>query len=333
MTTQPKNDSVVVNQEPSLAQKLWNYIIRSDIGTIFAFFILLIIVISIIAPRFLDVYNLGVITRQASFVALVALGQMLVLISGEIDLSVGSTAGLAGIVASLLIVNTPLDPYVCMFLGLGAGMFIGLLNGLIVTRLNLNAFITTLSMSFVVGGAILVITKGWAIPDIPERIHWIGKGSVGPVPVPTIIVLVIAGALLFLLKRTYIGRHIYAIGGNEEAAVLVGIQVKRIKTFMFMASGTLSALAGVIMVARLASGQPSIGSTWMLPSFTAAILGGTTLSGGVGSHLGTLLGAGIMAVIQNGIVMSGMSVYWENVVVGATLMLAVFLDSLRHRGR
>ena len=281
MATQTDPVAVKGTAQPQagLGQRLWTLILRSELAAIMGFLILLLVVISIIAPRFLDIYNLGVITRQASFVALVALAQMLVLIGGDIDLSVGAVAGLAGILAALLMVNTPLDPYLCLLIGLLLGAFIGLLNGLLVTYLGLNAFIATLSMSFIVSGAVLVITKGWAIPNVPENVHWIGKGSIGPLPVPTLITLIAAAALGFLLKRTYVGRHIYAMGGNKEAATLVGIRVKRLKTLLFIISGTLSALAGIIMLARLASGQPTIGSTWLLPSFTAAILGGTAMSG------------------------------------------------------
>jgi ribose transport system permease protein len=306
---------------------------QSETGAIALFFFVLTLVVSIIAPRFLDVYNLGVITRQASFVALVALAQMVVLIGGGIDLSVGSIAGLAGILAAMLMINTQLDPYLSMFLAILIGASIGLLNGILVNYIGLNAFIATLSMSFIVSGVILVITKGWALPGIPEKIQWIGKDSLGPVPWPTVITIVIAILLTFLLKKTYVGRHIYALGGNMDAAILVGIRVKRLKTMLFVLSATLSSLAGVIMLARLASGQPSIGATWLLPSFTAAILGGTAMNGGIGSPLGTIIGAAIMGVIQNGIVMSGMSVYWENIVVGGVLILAIFLDTMKAKIR
>ncbi len=337
MDTQSTTDTVEMitrgQRRASLGERIWAVVIRSELVAIIAFLFLLSVVIAIIAPRFLNVYNIGVIARQTSFVALVSLGQMLCLIGGAIDLSVGAIAGFTGILAALLMIETPLDPYFCMLAGVLVGALIGVINGMLVTRLRLNAFIATLSMSFIVTGAVMVVTKGWAIPKVPDKIHWIGKSSVGPVPIPMLITLLAAAALSFLLNRTYIGRHIFAMGGNEEAAILVGIRVNRLKTLLFIISGILSAMAGVIMVARLASGQPTIGNTWLLPSFTAPILGGTAMSGGVGSTLGTLVGAAIMGVIQNGIVMSGVSVYWENVVVGAALVLAIFLDSLRARQR
>jgi ribose transport system permease protein len=311
----------------------WNRFLQSQLLVLTAFLVVLSTAITIIAPRFLAVYNIAVITRQTSFVALVSLAQMTVMVAGLIDLSVGAVAGFTGILAAWLMVNTGFDPWLCLFLGILAGALIGLINGLLVTRLNLNAFISTLSVSFVLTGAVMVVTEGWAIHQVPDKITWIGQGTVGPVPIPTLIVVLMAVVLSFVLNRTYIGRHIYALGGNEEAAVLVGIRVQRIKLLLFGISGVLSSLSGVLMVARLASGQPTIGQTWMLPSFAAPILGGTAMSGGVGSVAGTLVGAIIMGVIQNGVVMSGMSVYWENVVIGLVLILAIFVDSLRERAR
>lgn len=317
----------------SLATKIRTVVLGSERVVLFAFLFVVSAVVSLIAPRFLNIYNLGVIARQTAFISLVSLAQMLVLIGGAIDLSVGAVAGFAGIISALLMVKTPLDPYLCLVSGVGLGALIGFINGSLVTRLRLVPFIATLSTSFVVEGAVMVITKGWAIPKVPDKIHWIGKGTVGPLPVPMLITLICAALISFLLTRTYIGRHIFAMGGNEEAATLVGINVKRLKTLLYSISGSLSAMAGVMMVARLASGQPTIGSTWVMPSFTAPVLGGTAMSGGVGSTLGTLLGAIIMSVIQNGIVMTGLSVYWESVVIGVTLILAIVLDSLRSRAR
>jgi ribose transport system permease protein len=281
----------------------------------------------------LKIDNFAVITRQASFVAIVSLGQMTALIAGVIDLSVGATAGLAGICAAMLMHHTTINPYLAILAGVLVGALVGVINGTLVTRLRLNPFIVTLSMSFIISGAILVLTGGWAIPNMPKSIEWMGRGSLGPVPVPTIIAIVVAALLAFMLNRTFIGRHIFAIGGNKEAANLVGIRVNVITTLVYVISGSLSALAGVMMLARLASGQPTVGVVWLLPSFAAPILGGAALTGGAGSALGTLVGATIMAVIQNGIVMTGLSVYWENVVVGLVLIAAIIMDRFRTRNR
>lgn len=311
--------------------RLLAWLTHSQALVLIIFLIVLSTIISIIAPRFLQITNLAVITRQASFVGMVSLGQMVALMAGLIDLSVGAVAGFAGICAALLMYHTAIDPYLCMVFGLLVGAAVGLVNGFLVTQLRLNAFIATLSMSFIINGAIMVVTQGWAIPNMPEKIQWIGTATLGPVPVPTLILLIVAALLAFMMNRTYIGRHILALGGNPDAAVLVGIRVKRLKTLVYVISGTLSALAGVMMLARLGSGQPTVGAVWLLPSFAAPILGGTAMSGGVGSTLGTLVGSLIMAVINNGIVMTGMSVYWENVVFGSVLVLAIAMDSLRRQ--
>jgi ribose transport system permease protein len=337
MDPQPDSTSADVSggakRLTGISDKLLALLLHSELATVSVFLVLLSTTISIIAPRFLNTYNITTITRQMAFVGLASLGQMICMIGGTIDLTVGANAGFAGIVASLIMTKLPVDPYLAMAMGVGLGAFIGLINGTLVTRLKLEPFIATLSMSFIIQGAILVVTRGWAILQLPQKILWLGQGTVGPIPVPTLFLFGCAALLSFLLSRTYIGRHIFAMGGNQEAAVLVGIRVERLKTFLYVISGSLSALSGVLMAARLASGQPTIGQTWLLPSFTAPVLGGAARSGGVGSTLGTLLGSAIMGVIQNGVVLSGMSVYWENVVVGATLVLAVFLDSLRTRAR
>lgn len=320
-------------QSESWARRLWRTITQSQALVLMLFLVVIIILISLWAPRFLQPGNLAVIVRQTSFIALASMGQMLALIAGVIDLSIGATAGFAGICAAMLMNATPINPYLALLVGILVGTFIGLINGLLVAYVRLNPFIVTLSMSFVISGLILVVTGGWAIPDMPDSILWLGQESIGGVPVPTIITLVVALVLAFVLNRTFIGRHIFAVGGNKDAANLVGIRVPRIIVLVYMIAGTLSALAGVLMLARLASGQPTIGATWLMPSFAAPILGGAALSGGAGSVLGTLVGATIMTVIQNAIVMTGISVYWENVVVGLVLVAAIILDRVRTRNR
>ena len=312
-------------------QRLWNTFIQSQALVLLGFLVVVSVVISVLAPRFMTVDNVAVITRAAAFVALVSLGQMTCLIAGVIDLSVGAVGGFAGVCTALLMYNTSIEPYVCIVIGILIGAVVGMINGTLVTRFKLNPFIVTLAMSFVISGLILVTTGGWAIPDLPKKIEWMGRGNLGPIPVPTLIAIIVAILLAFLLNRTYIGRHIFAMGGNKEAAILVGIPVNRLTTLVYVISGSLAALAGVMMLARLASGQPTVGQGWLLPSFAAPILGGAALNGGAGSVLGTLVGATLMAVIQNSIVMTGMSVYWENVVVGLVLVGAIVLDRLRGR--
>ena len=335
MTNTSNTETAVVarptRSSASSGQRLWNTFIQSQALVLLGFLVVVSVVISVLAPRFMTVDNVAVITRAAAFVALVSLGQMTCLIAGVIDLSVGAVGGFAGVCTALLMYNTSIEPYVCIVIGILIGAVVGMINGTLVTRFKLNPFIVTLAMSFVISGLILVTTGGWAIPDLPKKIEWMGRGNLGPIPVPTLIAIIVAILLAFLLNRTYIGRHIFAMGGNKEAAILVGIPVNRLTTLVYVISGSLAALAGVMMLARLASGQPTVGQGWLLPSFAAPILGGAALNGGAGSVLGTLVGATLMAVIQNSIVMTGMSVYWENVVVGLVLVGAIVLDRLRGR--
>jgi ribose transport system permease protein len=293
--------------------------------------ICLCIVLSLMTSTFLSQYNIGIVIRQASFVALVALGETLVLLTGGIDLSVGSTAGLCGILGALLMTSTSIDPYICMFLTMGIGLLLGVLNGVFIAKVKLNPFIVTLATGEIYAGAILVITKGYPVLGIPPQFTYLGQGMIGPVPIPVIIMFIITVILAYTLSNTPYGRQIYAIGGNPFASRLVGIPVEKVKVSVYAISGMLSALAGMLFVSRMNAGQPTVGQGWLMPAITAAIIGGTSLNGGEGTILGTILGAIFMGILANGIVLLGVSAYWERVIIGAVVMLAVVIDILRGR--
>jgi ribose transport system permease protein len=307
-------------------------VFQSQAMILLLFLFIVSVAVSLYAPRFANINNIAVITRSAAFVSLVSLGQMTALIAGYIDISIGATAGFCGIIGAMIIHYLNLNPYLAFLIAIMVGALIGTINGLLVSKVNLNPFITTLSTSFVINGMILVVTSGWPVPIVSE-IEWLGKGSWGPVPIPTIIAILVAIILGFFLRYTVMGRYIFALGGNKEAAKLVGIPTTKVTITVFSISGSLAALAGVLMMARLASGQPTIGQSWLLPSFAAPILGGAALSGGAGSAFGTLVGAMLMSVISNSIVMTGMSVYWENVIVGLVLISAIILDKVRKQNQ
>ena len=289
------------------------------------------LVLSVTTSTFLTQYNIGVVIRQVSFIAIVALGETLVLLIGGIDLSVGYVAGLCSILGCLLMTSTNLDPYLCTLITLVIGLILGTISGLFIAKMKLNPFIVTLAMGEVYAGLILVITKGYPVLNLPKKFTILGQGMVGPVPIPVIIMLIITIILAYILRNTPFGRNIYAIGGNQFAARLVGIPVEKIKVSVYAISGMLAALAGMLFASRVNAGHPTTGAAWLMPTITAAIIGGTSLSGGEGTILGTILGAVFMGILANGIVLLDISAYWERVIIGAVVLVAVIIDILRSR--
>jgi ribose transport system permease protein len=293
--------------------------------------LLLVVALSWAADGFLSQYNLSVVARQASFVGLVALGQTLVLLAGGIDLSVGTNAALSAIIGSLLLTQTGVHPYAVVPLTAAFGGAMGLVNGFFVARLNLNPFIVTLATGEVFAGLTLVITKGYPIRPLGEAFRVFGQGELVGVPVPVVIFLGLELVLAFVLARTRFGRNVYAVGGNRDAASLVGIRVWRVELAVYGLAGAFAALAGILYASRMDAGQPSVGQGWLMGAITAAIIGGTSLRGGEGSMVGTTLGALLMAVLANGIVLLDVSGYWERVIIGCVVLVAVLVDLFRRR--
>ncbi|HEY8391786.1 MAG TPA: ABC transporter permease [Capillibacterium sp.] len=315
---------------PKLADQIWKKLKFRESGIILALLIMCF-GLSLATPSFLTAFNLGMVIRQVSFTAIIALGQTLVLISGGIDLSVGGIAGLSAIVGTLLMTSTAMDPYLCALIAGLFGLFCGLLNGFLIAKIGLNPFIATLGTGEVFYGLILVLTKGYPVLGLPQKFLWLGQGMIGVVPVPVIIMILTAVIVAYILKNTPFGRYVYAIGGNESAANLVGINVPRVKISVFAISGFLAALSGMLYASRMAGGQPTTGQTWVMPTVTAAIIGGTSLAGGEGTILGTMVGAILMGVLTNGIVLLNISSYWERVIIGVVVILAVIIDIFRNK--
>jgi ribose transport system permease protein len=290
--------------------------------------ILILLIASIFSPYFLSAYNVSIVIRSLAFVGLVAIGQCLLLILGDLDLSVGAIAGLCAITGGKLMVDFHLEPFLALLLTLAFGMVLGFINGAIVTGLNLNSLVVTIGMSGVYAGANLVITKGKAIIGIPAAIHFLGRGDLFGVPVPFLIMVLVLLLVCILTMFTPFGRYMYAIGNSRDAARILGIKVNRIRIISFMLTGFLAALAGMLMVARLGSSQPSIGEVWVLTSIAAPVIGGVATTGGVGNPVGAIIGAAIIGVIENIIVLFGVSPYWQTVVSGAIVVLAVSLDAV-----
>ncbi|WP_182086427.1 ABC transporter permease [Aureimonas sp. ME7] len=306
-------------------------LIRNPLAGVFAALLAIFVISSLVSPYFLSGYNMSVIARGLAFVGLITIAQSSLMILGELDLSLGVIGGLCGIVSGMLMVQAGLPPVVALPLALLLGAMLGFLNGLLVTRLGLHSLVLTIGTAGIYGGAILVLTKGVAITGIPADIQFLGRGDWLALPVPFVVMLVVLALALFLTVKTPMGRYMYAIGNNPAAARMLGIRVDRIRLLVFTLAGLLSALAGLLMVARLGTAQPSIGQTWVLAPIAAAVIGGVATTGGVGSPLGAIFGAGIIAIIENIIVLFGVSPYWQGVVSGAIVVLAISFDALSRR--
>jgi len=282
-------------------------------------------VLWILTPHFLTVSNLLNVAQQTAINAIIAVGLTFVIISGGIDLSVGSIVAFSGVVlASLLQRAVPLP--LALLAGLGTGLACGLVNGLLITFGRLPPFIATLGLMSVARGAALLYTGGRPIAGFAESFRWLATGEVLYLPAPVALMVVVYVLAHFMLRRTRFGRYVFAIGGNEEAALLSGVPVRFHKAAVYAASGALSGLAAAVLTARLNSAQPIAGINYELDAIAATVIGGTSLMGGQGSVVGTLIGALIMGVLRNGLNLLDVSSFVQQVVIGAVIILAVLMD-------
>ncbi len=285
---------------------------------------LLVIVAALLSPIFLTPTNLLNILLEVAVTAILAIGQTYIIILAEIDLSVGAILGMAGaITAGVLSRGNFLEAFT---VGLLVGAGAGLLNGLLVTIGKIPSFIATLGTMTAFAGLTLVYTQGNPISVSVHSFQWIGQGYVLGIPVPVWIMLVLYLVFWFLLHRTHYGRHVFATGGNEEASRLSGIRTFRVKMWAFLLTGILSAIAGFILTARLSSAEPTAGGGMELDAIAAVILGGTSLLGGKGGLIGTVIGAIILGVLDNGMNLLNVSAFYQGVAKGVIILLAVLFD-------
>ena len=293
--------------------------------------LILCIVLTCLSDRFLTVDNLLNVTRQVSINAVISVGMTLVILTGGIDLSVGSILAFSGsIAAGLLTGGQALLP--AILIGVTAGALLGLFNGLLIARASIPPFIATLGTMTAARGFTLVYTDGRPITGMEEAFRFLGGGYIAGIPVPVIIMLSIFIAAHIMLTKTKFGRYIYAIGGNEEATRLSGIGTKKILIAVYTLAGLLAGFSGVIMASRLNSAQPTAGAGFELDAIAAVVLGGTSLSGGVGTIGGTLIGAMIIGVLDNGLNLLNVSSFYQQVAKGAVILLAVYVDRKRKGG-
>ena len=327
----PTGASVVSALPDEPSRSVFGWLTRIKELNILIALIVLCALLAFLSPVFFTSDNLLGVARAFSLTAIAAIGQTMVIITGGIDLSAGSIIGLSSLSAGLLLVNG--WPSVAAILGgIAVGTAFGVCNGLLITRVGLPPFIATLGTLSIGRGLIYVITRGYPVTaPRDELLLQIGQGYVGRVPMPVIIMVGVTIIATLFLGKTTLGRYIYAVGGNEEAARLSGINVNGVKMFVYTASGFLASVSGIILLSRLVSAQPTAGLGQELPVIAASIIGGTSLVGGEGTALGAVLGAAIVGVLENGIVLLGINTYAQQVVTGAAILLAVGVDIWQKR--
>jgi ribose transport system permease protein len=307
---------------------------RANELVLFVVVVGLLLVGYLINPRFLTLDNVKIMSRDSAILAIAAIGVAFPILTGGIDLSIGSVAGLGGVLVALFIQSWGLPIWLSLALTLGIALIIGLIHGLFVTRLRMHGFLITLVTLGVARGLCLVVTNAFPITGLPAEFNAIGQGAVfGIFPVPVLICAGLALVMYYVLRFSYIGRQIYAVGGNMEAARLSGIAVDRRVILCYIISAVCAALVGIIQTARLTMGHPSTGVGYELLAITGCILGGLSLMGGQGSLIGVVIGALLIGILQNEMIILNINPYWHTIVISFVLLLAISVDYLRRRRR
>ncbi|MDD2534270.1 MAG: ribose ABC transporter permease [Eubacteriales bacterium] len=299
--------------------------------SIYFILVLLVAILTFLSPAFLKPVNLINIVRQISLIAIVGFGVTMIIITTGIDLSSGSVIAVAGIVASKFAHPDTYPLAVALILGLGVGLLAGAINGFFVSIVKLPAFIATLGMMLSFRGVGYILSEGHPITNFTKEYDFIGSGYWLGLPLMIYILFGAAVLSYVILRHTKTGKCIYAIGGNQQAAVVSGINVKKNLMFVYSYAGMMSALAGIMLSSRLSSGQPTAGLTYEMDAISSAVIGGTSLSGGIGTIQGTLIGALIIGVLNNGMDLMHINAYYQQVVKGSIIVLAVILDKARNR--
>jgi ribose transport system permease protein len=324
-------ESSVPKKDPTERTNLFTRMVKQKEFSVLIALLLLCVILTILSPYFLGVENIFNVLRQVSVIGILAVGEALIIITAGIDLSVGSVLGFIGVLTAIF-AQSGIPAIAILFLSILCGCIVGAVNGLLVTKIRINPFIVTLGMMSIARGTSLLITGGMPI-SIQNNITYLGGGYVGVVPVPVIIMFVVAIIGHIFATKTLPGRNVYAIGNNERAAKLSGIRVNRVKTMVYMIMGALCAISGIILAGTLNSAEPAAGSGYEMDVIAAVVIGGASLAGGEGSIIGVILGAAIMGVVRNGFVLLGISAYWQVVTIGIVIIAAVALDSLKSSKR
>ena len=303
--------------------------------------ILIVVAMTILSGNFATKDNLFNVARQISVNICISVGMTMVILTGGIDLSVGSILAFTGAVAAGFLKNGIELPGMNLYIGftlfgvlwisLAAGGFLGWFNGTMITRFKVPPFVATLAMLTIARGLTMLYTKGFPITRLGDKFTFLGTGWFLGMPMPVWISILVIALSSFFMNKTRTGRYIYAIGGNERAALLSGVKVKKVKVIVYILAGVLSGIAGLLVTARLDSAQPNAGFGYELDSIAAVVIGGTSLSGGKGSIIGTVIGAGIIGVLNNGLVLLNVSPFWQQVIKGFVILLAVIIDRMQKK--
>jgi len=293
-------------------------------------FLIIFIVFSLLNKNFLSINNILNIIVQSAIIAIIAVGQTMVILTSGIDLSVGSIVGAVGIGIGLLMVSGVSIP-LAVVLGVIMGIVFGLINGVIISYGRVPAFITTLGMMGIARGFGLALNEGKPVAGLPQSFEKIASTSVAGIPSFVFYTLIIYVIMFFILERTKFGRHIYAIGGNRDAARLSGVKVKVVEMIVYLFSGLFSGLGAVLLTARLNYATPVAGTGYELDTIAAVVIGGTALSGGQGRIIGTLVGALMLGILRNGLTILNVSSFFQQIIIGAVIIIAVFMDKINEK--
>lgn len=306
---------------------------KDNIGIIIALLAMCVFLVIFPTTRstFLTQNNVFNILRQNASNLFLATGMTMVIILGGIDLSVGSVIALSGCVAAGCVVNMGLPEVVAFLIAILIGAVVGMFNGVVICKTNIPPFIVTLASMNITKGIALVYTQGAPIRCMTDAFKFPGAGYVGPIPTPVILMLIIFVIAVMLVNRTHFGRHIYAVGGNAQAASFSGINVQKVKFWVYTFTGIMAGIAGVVIASRLYSGQPRSGEGAEMDAIAAVVVGGTSMSGGSGRLGGTLIGVLIIGVLNNGLNLMGVDSNWQYIVKGFVILLAVYVDFIRNR--
>lgn len=324
--THKKNETASENANLSAIKNFFSNFKES--GIVIALLIICII-LSSLSPYFLSVRNIFNVLRQFSIIGILAVGQAFIIIAAGIDLSVGWVLGLSGVSAALLTL-TGLNPVLVLLLSLGAGAVCGYINGILFTKLKINAFIVTLGTGYIFRGATLLLTGGSPVP-FESSLTYFGSGYIGPVPISVIVMFIVVVIGQVFSLKTVTGRNVYAVGNSEKASALSGIGVESVRITAYVVMGILAAISAILLTGNMQSADPLVGSGYEMDSIAACVIGGVSLMGGEGTILGVVLGAALMGVLRNGFVLLGVSAYAQIVSIGVVIIAAVFIDTLRKR--